>query len=59
MIDLPKQEKRLFMAKYHQYLNSAKKRDLEFDLVVSDFLKYWRKPCYYCGWDGKDRKYGN
>lgn len=51
--------------KYQTYKNSAKKRDIIFDLTKNDFKTFWQKPCHYCdasiktiGIDRKDNSVG-
>ena len=34
---------------YRSYKESAKKMGREFALTYDNFMKYWQKPCTYCG----------
>ena len=36
---------------YKRYKTSAIKRKLSFEITKEEFLKYWKKPCYYCNSD--------
>lgn len=46
--------------KYRDYNRSAKRRNIEFNLIFEEFMTFWQKPCHYCGYDiktiGLDRK---
>lgn len=48
------------VGRYCGYKNSARKRDIPFDLSMDDFMAFWQLPCVYCGGDidtiGLDRK---
>lgn len=35
--------------KWQQYKGNAKKRDLTFNLPLTEFAEFWQKPCTYCG----------
>ena len=35
--------------KFKQYMNSANKRKLKFNLSFDDFMLFFKKPCSYCG----------
>jgi hypothetical protein len=35
--------------RFKEYVRSAKKRNIGFDLTFEQFIQYWQKPCYYCG----------
>jgi len=35
--------------KFNIYKESAKNRNIGFDLSFDDFIEYWNKPCEYCG----------
>lgn len=37
--------------KFLQYRSNAKKRNIDFDLTIEEFSKFWQKPCFYCGSD--------
>lgn len=52
-------------SKYIEYKKGAKKRNKKFSLTKSEFLLFWKKPCYYCneeiktiGLDRVDNKKG-
>ncbi len=30
------------------YMNGAKRRNIEFDLEIEQFMSFWQKPCRYC-----------
>lgn len=34
--------------RYHSYKDSARNRDLPFNLELDVFMLYWQQPCYYC-----------
>jgi hypothetical protein len=36
-------------AKYKGYKNNARARGIEFGITFDEFLKFWQKPCSYCG----------
>ena len=40
---------RSFEGRYKRYRQSAKDRNLQFDLTQDDFTSITEKPCYYCG----------
>jgi len=35
--------------KYARYKGSAKEKGLCFKISFEEFIKFWNKPCYYCG----------
>ncbi|MCK5061739.1 hypothetical protein KAR28_04260 [Candidatus Parcubacteria bacterium] len=35
--------------KFARYKMGAKKRGIEFKITLDDFVKLWKKPCFYCG----------
>ena len=35
--------------RFRNYKYSAQRRNLEFKIDLSDFVKVWNKDCYYCG----------
>jgi hypothetical protein len=35
--------------RYYDYKHSAKDRNIKFDLSFEDMMKFWQKPCHYCG----------
>lgn len=35
--------------KFNSYKNNAKKRNINFNLIFSEFILFWQKPCQYCG----------
>lgn len=35
--------------RYVSYRNSAKQRNINWELTKEDFEKFWQKDCYYCG----------
>ena len=35
--------------KYNYYKEEAKKRKIQWNLTFKEFMKFWQKPCYYCG----------
>ncbi len=49
--------------KYQTYKDSAKRRNMIFDLTKDDFETFWQKPCFYCDSEietiGIDRKDNN
>ena len=34
---------------YHSYKTRAKNHNIIFELSFDDFVKFWQKPCWYCG----------
>ena len=34
---------------FSYYKKNAKKRGIEFSITRMEFLKFWQKPCFYCG----------
>ena len=34
--------------KYHTYRQSAKSRNIPFELTMDQFMTFWQKPCHYC-----------
>jgi len=49
--------------RFSTYRSGAKVRKIKFDISFKQFMKFWCKPCYYCGTDidgiGLDRKDSN
>lgn len=37
--------------KFGSYIRGAKSRNIEFILTFDEFMKYWQRPCSYCGDD--------
>lgn len=37
--------------RFDLYVRQAKKRGLQFELTMEQFMTYWQKPCGYCGSD--------
>lgn len=35
--------------RFYNLIQNAKKRKIELLLTFDEFLKFWQKPCYYCG----------
>lgn len=36
--------------KYRRYRSSARQRGIEFGLTFEEFVGFWQKPCFYCGY---------
>lgn len=36
--------------RFIQYRYNARKRGIQFRLSFSEFVAYWRRPCFYCGY---------
>ncbi len=34
---------------FNKYKSNAIARNLQFELTIDNFKKYWKQPCYYCG----------
>jgi hypothetical protein len=58
-----KKDKQTISGKYGEYKDSAKRRNMTFDLTRNEFITFWQKPCHYCDAPintiGIDRKYNN